>query len=76
MTAEGFTTEWPEESGWYEVIFNPGDKPMRVYLHVSTAISEITRRPIISWGWDESDDPESIAVPALDYDLIQFRKDA
>jgi hypothetical protein len=57
---EGFTAERPVESGWYDVVFAPGERPSRVYLH---AFPEI-----ISWGWDEADDAE-----ALDWERCRFR---
>lgn len=63
-----FTTLRPQASGWYEVIWEPGDTPVKVYLHVSL------EDDYICWGWDESDDPEAIELDIAQPELIQFRK--
>ena len=61
-----FTTEKPTESGWYDVIWQPGEEPVCVWVFVSEWG--------LLWGWDEHDDPEAIELDIRDPDLIQFRK--
>lgn len=62
----GYTLEKPTEDGWYFVIFEPGDYPKRIYLHVTEYG--------ISWGWDEEDDPEMIESSVSDLDLVLYKK--
>lgn len=61
------SNEWrndlPPKEGFYEVKFGANDTPQIVYLHPFKA-GEIAGidEDFISWGYDESDDPESVEV--------------
>lgn len=60
-----FSTDRPTTSGWYEVIWEPGDAPQKVYLSVT--------EDGICWGHNETDDPEAIELDVAYPELIQFR---
>lgn len=61
------SSEWrndlPPKEGYYEAKFGANDTPSVVYLHPFKA-GEIAGidEDFTSWGWDESDDPESVEV--------------
>lgn len=61
------SNEWrndlPPKEGYYEAKFGANDTPAVLYLHPFKA-GEITGidEDFISWGWDDSDDPESVEV--------------
>jgi hypothetical protein len=64
---EPFTTERPTESGWCEVVFNPRDKPKKVYLHVAP--------DGIRWGRSEDlDDSLPLEAHVYEPEKIKFRK--
>lgn len=66
LATDDFTSELPAEEGWYDVIFNPGEQPSRVYVHPGGG------HP--TWRYYPEDDPESVAVPADDVSLIRYRR--
>lgn len=61
-----YSTQKPTESGWYDVIWEPGGVPMRVWITVG--------EHGLTWGWTEYDDPESVDLDVEDPGLIQYRR--
>lgn len=68
-----FSTERPKKSGWYYVIWEPGNTPKEVWINYSPAgtVPGIDT-DFWTWGWNESDNPEDIELDIARPDKIQF----
>jgi hypothetical protein len=49
-----FSKHLPKENGWYWVIWEHGDYPVKVLVEIFSDNPDI-----ITWRWDETDDPEA-----------------